>query len=280
MPIKKTFYNYLTDTHNNTFQFQIINDEITMSIIDKLAPKTSCGFDDISSKIIKITKSALINPVTLIINQMLTTGIFPDKLKITKITPVYKKMKKPYLQIADHFHFCLHFLKYLKRLSLKNYINFFKKQLLYNAQYGFRTDHSTEFAILELIDRVIVEMDKHNTSLNIFLDLSKAFNTLDHKILLKMLDYYGINGVAYNLMEGYLINRKQYVDMDDVKSEMLMVTTDVPHGSILGPLLFIIYVNDIANASNLFTFIIYADDTNLSTTIEVTDLVNSYIFNV
>ncbi len=131
------------------------------------------------------------------------------------------------------------------------------KTALYNAQYGFRTDHSTEFATLELIDRVILEMDKNNTPLNIFLDLSKAFDTLEHKILLKKLNYYGINGVAYNLMESYLTNRKQYVDMDDVKLEMLMVTTGVPQGSILGPLLLIIYVNDIANASDLFNFIIF-----------------------
>ncbi len=95
-----------------------------MSIIDKLAPKTSCGFDDISSNIIKIIQSALINPVTLIINQMLTTGIFSDKLKIAKIIALHKKMKKPYLQITDQFHFCMHFLKYLKSLSLNNYINF------------------------------------------------------------------------------------------------------------------------------------------------------------
>ncbi len=127
MPINKTFYNYLIGTHNNTFQFQSINEEITMSIIDVLAPKTSCGFGDISSKTIKIIKSTLINPVTLIINHMLTTDIFPDKLKIDKIIPLHKKMKKPYLQVTDHFHFCLHFLKYLKRLSLNNYITFCKK---------------------------------------------------------------------------------------------------------------------------------------------------------
>ncbi len=81
MQINKTFYNYLPGIHNNTFQFQSINEEITMSIIDKLAPKTSCGFDDISSNIIKIIKSTFIKPVTLIMNQMLTTGIFPGKLK-------------------------------------------------------------------------------------------------------------------------------------------------------------------------------------------------------
>ncbi len=138
--------------------------------------------------------------------------------------------------------------KIFEKVFFRQLYQFFQeKQLLYNAQYGFRTDRSTEFATLELIDRVIIEMDRNNTPLNIFLDLSKAFDTLDHKILLKKSNYYRINGVAYNLMESYLTNRKHYVNMDDVKSEMLMVTTGVPHGSILGPLLFIIYVNIIAN---------------------------------
>ncbi len=95
-------------------------------------------------------------------------------------------------------------------------------------------------------------MDKNNTPLNIFLDLSKAFDPLDHKILLEKLKYYGIIGVVYRLMESFITNRKQYVDIDEVQSEMLTVTTGVPQGSILSPLLFIIYLNDIANASNLF----------------------------
>ncbi len=104
-------------------------------------------------------------------------------------------------------------------------------------------------------------MDKKNTPLKIFLDLLKAFDTLDRKILLNKLSYYGINGVAYSFIESFLTNRKQYVDMDDVQSEMLMVTNCVTQGSILGPLLFIIYVNDMTNSSRLFKFIIYADDT-------------------
>ncbi len=91
--MNKTFHSYLTGIYNNNVQFKNINEEINMSIIDKLAPKTSCGFDGIPSKIIKIIKATLIKPTTLIINQMLTTGIFPDKLKIAKIIPIYKRDK-------------------------------------------------------------------------------------------------------------------------------------------------------------------------------------------
>ncbi len=115
----------------------------------------------------------------------------------------------------------------------------------------------------------MVEMDNNNTSISIFLDLSKNFDTINHKILLDKLKYYGIDGLAHNLIESYLTSRKQFVEIDGFKSDILTVNTGVPQGFILGPLLFIIYINDISMASNLFKFIIYADDTTLSTTMEI-----------
>ncbi len=118
-----------------------------------------------------------------------------------------------------------------------------------------------------LVDALINQVLSHGEVVELW--LAHHFNTLDYKILLQKLSYYGINGAAYCLMKSYLTNRKQYVDMDDVQSEMLIVTTGIPKGSILGPLLFIIYVNDIAYSGNLFKLIIYADDTTLCTTIEV-----------
>ncbi len=112
-------------------------------------------------------------------------------------------------------------------------------------------------------------MDHMNTPISIFLDLPNAFDTLDHQILIKKLEYYGLNGMSIKLIERYLSNRKQYVEIDDSYSDMLDLTTGVPQGSIMGSLLFIIYMNDIAHASKMFDFIIYADDITLSTTIEI-----------
>ena len=147
--------------------------------------------------------------------------------------------------------------------------NFFKTQThLHDNQYGFRTEHSTEFAALELADRVITSMDHHETPINIYLDLSKAFDTLDHEILLAKLQYYGIHGTPLELLKSYLTNRKQYVEIEDTKSKMLDISTGVPQGSILGPLLFIIYVNDFALSSEKFKFVMYADDTTLTSTLE------------
>ena len=112
-----------------------------------------------------------------------------------------------------------------------------ENKLFFNHQYGFRSGHSTELAALELTDRIITALDNHNTPLNIFLDLSKAFDTLDHTILSDKLLYYGIRGTAYNLLRSYLANREQFVELNETASKTLHIVTGVPQGSILGPLL-------------------------------------------
>ena len=144
---------------------------------------------------------------------------------------------------------------------------FHTNKLYFEAQYGFRKKHSTELAAVEIIDRITQELDKGNTPLNIFLDLSKAFDTLDHEIMLYKLKYYEVTGPALQLLRSYLSDRKQYVEFENVKSDSSNIKTGVPQGSILGPLLFVIYVNDISLASKIFTAIIYADDTSLLSTL-------------
>ena len=108
-------------------------------------------------------------------------------------------------------------------------------------------------------------MDNGEVPLGIFIDLSKAFDTLDHDILLRKLKYYGLTGISLKLFKSYLTNRKQFVNYNSVNSDLLTISTGVPQGSILGPLLFLIYMNDIHNATNLFHFILFADDTTLIT---------------
>ena len=131
--------------------------------------------------------------------------------------------------------------------------------------------HSTEHAALELIDRLMEEIDKKNIPIAIFLDLSKAFDTLNHTILLRKLKYYGFKDSAISLMQSYLVNRKQYVEIDKIKSKTTTIITGVPQGSILGPLLFLICINDINQASKIFKFILYADDSTLNSIVNCSD---------
>jgi hypothetical protein len=270
MPQNKTYKDYLLHKYTTKLKFHIINEDVVSNIIDKLNPKNSFGFDGISMNLIKKTKTLLIEPLTIIINQMITNGIFPDKLKISKVIPIHKKDDKQLFTNYRPISLLPSISKIFEKVIFNQTYKYFQDQkLFYNAQYGFRTEHSSEYAALELIDRVITEMDNDKIPFSIFLDLSKAFATLDHTILLEKLRYYGVDGAAHRLFENYLKDRKQYVDIDGTSSEMKPIIAGVPQGSILGPLLFIIYINDITFASNFFYFIIYADDTTLETTIEI-----------
>ena len=154
---------------------------------------------------------------------------------------------------------------FFERVAFNQLYDYFSSNgLLYESQYGFRKLHSTELATLEFTDRIIQEMDAKKIPFSTFLDLSKAFDTLDHNVLLSNLNYYGIKYTALDWFKSYLTNRTQYVDCKSVSSSIREIETGVPQGSILGPLLFIIYMNDIHTVGDNLNFILYADDTTLS----------------
>ena len=261
------FTDYLNNPTQHHFNFNTITESETLSIINKLKSKNSSGKDEISNKLLKSIKDEIAKPLTIIINQSLKTGVFPDALKIAKVKPLYKKGDNFCLNNYRPISLLPIISKIFERVmftQLYSYLN--ANNLLSEQQYGFRSQRSTELACVKLVDYITTEMDnikKIKTPTAIYLDLSKAFDTLNFNILLNKLQYYGINGISLSLIKNYLTNRFQYVQFENSESDLLEIKTGIPQGSILGPLFFSIMINDLVNSSNKFKFLMYADDTTI-----------------
>ena len=130
-------------------------------------------------------------------------------------------------------------------------------------QYGFRINHSTAYALIQLYDKLSDAIDKGNVTLGLFIDLSKAFDTVSHDILLAKLEFYGVRGVALEWFKSYLSCRSQFVQYNGYSSPSKFIKCGVPQGSILGALLFLLYINDLCDVSKALDFILFADDTNI-----------------
>ena len=135
--------------------------------------------------------------------------------------------------------------------------------IISKQQYGFRENHSTYLAIIDLVDTISSNIDNKKHSIGIFLDLSKAFDTIYHQILLRKHQCYGIRGIACDWFKSYLENRVQYVSYNTKDSDFMKIRCGVPQGSILGPLLFILYINDIVKLSTVLHPVTFADDISL-----------------
>jgi len=275
------FDTFLTTPSQINFEFSQVDQEGVEKVIDSLQSKNSCAADGISSKLLKHLKTVISKPITFIINQCLINGIFPDILKIARVKSLFKKGDVHDPNNYRPISILPSISKIFEKIIQKQIVQYFdENNLFFESQYGFRSNHSTELAVLELVDHVSSSVDRGETPLSIFIDLSKAFDCLNHNILLQKLKYYGFNDISHRLLESYLSNRKQYVASSSLKSKFENIDTGVPQGSILGPLLFLIYMNDFAKCTDHFTMINYADDTALITSLNSPNLsTNNNIIN-
>ena len=138
-----------------------------------------------------------------------------------------------------------------------------KHNCIYKLQFGFRQNHSTIHALIDLTENIRKALDKSEFAVGIFIDLQKAFDTVDHNILLQKLNYYGIRGTANNWFKSYLTNRMQFVSINGYNSDKLITQYGVPQGSVLGPLLFLIYINDLHESIKFCSIRLFVDDKNL-----------------
>ena len=240
----------------------VLADEVVDVI--KHLKDSSCGWDDISTAVVKTTYTSFIVPITHILNISITKGVFPNELKIARVIPLFKSGDSMIFANYRPVSILPVFSKILERLMYKRLLTFINKNgILYSYQFGFRSEHSPELALLFLVDKVSTALENGDFVLGLLLDFSKAFDTVNHDILYLKLEKYGIRGTALNMFKSYLSNRQQYVVYDGVKSENKKIICGVPQGSILGPLLFLLYINDLAGVSSKIFSLLFADDSNV-----------------
>ena len=233
------------------------------NILHSMSSSRATGLDEIPAKYLKDGSSVISKLLTHIINLSITTGSIPDDLKMARIVPLYKKNSQTNVGNYRPISVLSVLSKVFEKvvfMQLSDYLS--ENRLLYEFQSGFRSSYSTDKCLIHLTDYIKLENDKGNFTGMVLLDLQKAFDTVDHTILLNKLKWLGADDLTVQWFRSYLTGRTQITDIGGTMSEPKGVTCGVPQGSILGPLLFLLYVNDMAYAVRC-KLLLYADDSAL-----------------
>ena len=274
--------------NNSTDGFrQFLNGTVSRSIyLDKVGAgeihKIIKSFKNKSTRDTKIEALKIANSshvftsvLAVVINKSFEQGLFPEQMKVAKVVPIHKEGSRTEVGNYRPISLLTTFSKIYEKLMHCRILKFLESNnSLYEMQYGFRPGRSCEHAILNAQNILLESLSKRQVSLLLLIDFSKAFDMVEHTILLKKLEHYGIRGMALKWMESYLNGRKQYVTVSGHNSTTRDMEHGVPQGSILGPLLFIIYINDIPETAIFAKFILYADDANIILTADTIDAIS------
>ena len=257
------YQQYMNNNQSNSLYLYPTEPSEILNLISKLDNNKSPGDDAISSKLLKTCPIIFSKLISHIANVAMTTGIYPQRLKIGKVIPIHKKGTK--IDPTNYRPISLLSIinKLLEKVLHKRLYTYFEKnEIIYPYQFGFRHTYSTTMALIEITDQLRMQMENKDITIGIYIDLSKAFDLVNHSILTSKLQSYGIRGIAIELIRSYLSNRSQYTKIEHAKSDIKNIMCGVPQGSVLGPLFFLIFVNDMQNCTSA-QLRLFADDTNI-----------------
>ena len=260
------FDRYLPKSEPSSLFLEDTNSDEVIDIIKEFKTDKS---SDIPIIVVKHCVPVIAYTLCKLYNKCIHAGTFPSILKHGRITPVFKKGRKDDINNYRPISTLPIFGKIFEKILYKRIYSFMiSKNIISDTQFGFRMNHSISHAIHHSVSFIKKSHADKKHVIGIFIDLSKAFDTIDHKTLLRKLYNYGLRGSAQDLVSDYLCNRYQRVKIHDEESDNMLVEFGVRQGSVLGPLLFLLYINDLKNVlsdTKSEEIILYADDTNIFT---------------
>ena len=260
----KHFSDYLSNENSSTIFLQRTDREDIANIISSFNSNKASGPNSIPYRILFLLKNEMSKHLADLFNLSFMTGVFPSVLKTAKVIPVFKKDSK--LDCSNYRPISLlsNIEKILEKLMYRRLYTFLNNSnIIYDLQFGFRKQYSTSHALISITENIQKALDDGNIGCGVFVDLQKAFDTVYHQILLAKLNHYGIRGVSNDWFKSYLSNRNQYVSINGYESALAAINCGVTQGSVLRPLLFLLYINDLNQAIKFCIVHHFADDTNL-----------------
>jgi len=260
----KHFKQFLKSPNTINFLIHQTDPKEIEEIIKQFDSSKGVGPNSIPPKILNKISHLISTPLSKIFNKSFRSGIFPGLLKISKINPIHKKDSKLLISNYRPISLLSNINKIIEKLMFNRLYAFLEKyKCIYELQFGFRQNHSTNHAIISIVQKIQDAIKNNKFAIGVFIDLQKAFDTVNHSILLEKMRHYGISGISNTWFKSYLTDRQQFVSIGSQDSDYTITEHGVPQGSVLGPLLFLIYINDLHQCIKYSNSFHFADDTNL-----------------